>query len=158
MKSTAFEVPTVFKGHFSKEKIKEMGADAISSNVFCALMAVIPELLLAGMDVQEYTRSRIGNILPNTFSGVVYGKWRSFVIEKLEKSQEWIALGEILQDGIISGSFSIAYLPIYFSILNMAEVEHEKIMVAMIASVINSSITGPLLGIVMDEVRKKIPH
>jgi len=139
------------------EKLKESRAykfivEAFTMNVFSIVITTPNEMLIAGMDFEEYIRTRIAALLLNTLTGRPYGVWRDWLIRKLRISKESSIGMRYFGDTF---SFIGFQLPLYWLSMMFGGAELNEMISASVSLTIIAGLTGRPYGVWLDKFRNE---
>ncbi|MBW1896862.1 MAG: L-alanine exporter AlaE [Deltaproteobacteria bacterium] len=121
--------------------------DAIAMNAFSFAICTPNELLIAGMDFEEYIRTRLTALVLNTFTGRPYGVWRDWLIRKCKISKESPLGMKYVGDTVAFMGFQ---LPLYWLSMTVGRAELTEMISASIAG-----LTGRPYGVWLDKFRNE---
>jgi len=124
--------------------------EALTMNVFSLLITAPNELLIAGMDVGEFVKTRLASMVINTITGRPYGVWRDWLLDRLKIKKESHIFAKYLGDTLAFIGFQ---LPLYWLSMTIGGVELDEMIKASIPLTVISGLTGRPYGYCLDKFR-----
>ena len=137
------------------EKLREshiykFTVEAFTMNVFSLLITAPNELLIAGMDIDEFVKTRLASMVINTATGRPYGVWRDWLLDRLKIDKKSHQLAKYFGDTLAFISFQ---LPLYWLSMAIGGVELNEMIIASIPLTVISGLTGRPYGFCLDKFR-----
>ena len=124
--------------------------EAFTMNFFSLAITTPNELLIAGMDFDEYVKTRLVSGAVNTLTGRPYGVWRDWLIERLRIDKDsgfhWKYFGDTL-------AFTCFQLPLYWFSMAVSGVELIEMITASVPLILVAGLTGRPYGCWLDRFR-----
>ncbi len=126
--------------------------DAFAMNAFSIAICTPNELLIAGMDFDEYVRTRLTAIVLNTLTGRPYGVWRDWLVRKLKIGTETSSGIKYLGD---TTAFIGFQLPLYWLSMMLGGAELIEMISASTTLTVVAGLTGRPYGVWLDKFRNE---
>jgi hypothetical protein len=124
--------------------------EAFTMNIFSLLITAPNELLIAGMDVDEFVKTRLSSMVINTITGRPYGVWRDWFLDRLRIKKDSHLFKKYLGDTLAFMGFQ---LPLYWLSMTIASAELDEMIKASIPLTVISGLTGRPYGFCLDKFR-----
>ena len=126
--------------------------DAFAMNAFSIAICTPNELLIAGMDFEEYIRTRLTALVLNTLTGRPYGVWRDWLIRKVKIRKESPLGMKYVGDTVAFIGFQ---LPLYWLSMTVGRAELTEMISASMTLTIIAGLTGRPYGVWLDKFRNE---
>lgn len=124
--------------------------EAFTMNMFSLIITAPNELLIAGMDVDEFVKTRLASMVINTITGRPYGVWRDWFLDRLKIKKESHIFIKYIGDTLAFMGFQ---LPLYWLSMTIAGAELDEMIKASIPLTVISGLTGRPYGFCLDKFR-----
>jgi hypothetical protein len=139
-------------GKLKESRTYKFIVDAFAMNAFSIAICTPNELLIAGMDLEEYIRTRLTAVALNTLTGRSYGVWRDWFLRKLKISTESSPGMKYIGDTIAFLGFQ---LPLYWLSMMVGGAELIEMISAATTLTVVVGLTGRPYGVWLDRFRNE---
>lgn len=133
-----------------KSQAYKFAGEAFTMNLFSLLITAPNELLIAGMDLEEFVKTRLASMVINTITGRPYGVWRDWFLDRLKIQKESPLYVKYIGDTLAFIGFQ---LPLYWLSMTIAGAELNEMIKASIPLTVISGLTGRPYGFCLDKFR-----
>jgi hypothetical protein len=124
--------------------------EAVTMNLFSFAITTPNELLIAGMDFDEFIKTRLASIVINTVTGRPYGVWRDSLLDRMGIGRDSHFAVKYLYDTLAFVSFQ---LPLYWLSMFIGGAELDEMVKASLPLIFISGMTGRPYGFFLDKFR-----
>ncbi len=137
-----------------KQQLKQFWVDVFAMNSFSYATAVVIELGIAQMSLQEHFKVRLAALLLNSLVARPFGIWRDYVLARFNIDTETSPFYQkYLADTLIFLSFQ---MPLYVGNMLLGGAPTEAIVKAALTVSLIAGLLGRPYGLYLDWLKKKM--